>query len=351
MGGRTFSRCGGIRVNSRPREPARPGATPLPGGYNGFSMRHFLLNLFAVCVTSANAYGWGCEGHQIVALIARAHLHPSAVAAVDQLLNDNPIDPALNRFCKDRPSDSMADASTWADDVRNIERTGLWHYVDIPLTVSGRTSLAPWCPAIRTSVDGKDRPGCITNAIQFEWGVLKDGARPPAERAKALRYIIHFVGDIHQPLHDSDNDDRGGNCTSIKFFEEERLANLHAIWDYKLIERDIAGRKLSIPDYAAVLDSQMADRWKNQSAFQPDPEIWVWEGNALAKSLTYGALKPLIPIEQPNAQADCDVERDKVAALHIEVSDDYFHRTIPVVDEQLAKAGYRLAELLNETFR
>lgn len=316
------------------------------------SMRYFLLTAsFALCVTSVNAYGWGCEGHQIVALIARAHLHPEVAAVVDQLLNDNPIDPALNRFCKDRPSDIMADASTWADDIKNTEKTSLWHYVDIPLTVSERTSLAPWCPAIGPSVDGKERPGCITNAMQYEWGILKDTATPPADRARALRYLIHFAGDIHQPLHDSDNDDRGGNCTSLRFFAEDRPANLHAIWDYKLIQRDLAGRKMSQTDYATALDRQLADRWKTKAALRPDPEGWAWEGNALAKSVTYGDLKPLIPVEQPDPQADCDVERDKVAALHIAVAEDYFHQTIPVVDEQLAKAGYRLAELLNETFR
>lgn len=314
-------------------------------------MRRFLLSSFTLCVISMNAYGWGCEGHQIVALIARAHLAPDVSTAVDQLLKENPIDPALNRFCKDRPSDSMADASTWADDIKNIEKTGVWHYIDIPLTVSGRTSLTPWCPPIGPSIDGKDRPGCVTNAIEYEWAILKDRSRLSAERAKALRYIIHFVGDIHQPLHASDNDDRGGNCTSLKFFAEDRPANLHAIWDYKLIQRDLAEKKTSQADYAAVLDHQLADRWKTQSEIKPDPEGWAWEGNALAKSVTYRDLKPLIPAEQPNPQVDCNTERDKVAALHIAVSDDYFHQTLPTVDEQLAKAGYRLAELLNESFR
>ena len=68
----------------------------------------------------------------MVALIARAHLTPAASISVDQLLRENPIDPALSRFCKDRPSDLMADSATWADDAKTIEKTAEWHFIDIP---------------------------------------------------------------------------------------------------------------------------------------------------------------------------------------------------------------------------
>src|SRR5277367_4546306 len=96
-------------------------------------MRTLLVVILALPILSAPAFGWGCEGHQMIALIARAHLTPEASAAVDNLLRNNPIDDAVKRFCKDRPADLMADSSTWADDVRTTEKTGPWHYVDIPL--------------------------------------------------------------------------------------------------------------------------------------------------------------------------------------------------------------------------
>jgi hypothetical protein len=318
-------------------------------------MRSLLLITLTASMSCGSAFGWGCEGHQIVALIARAHLTPAAAAAVDQLLKQSPIDPAVNRFCKDRPPDSMADSSTWADDTKNAEKTGIWHYIDIPLTVApstadGRTSLAPWCPPIGQSVGGKDRAGCVTNAIEYEWGILRDATRPAAERATALRYVIHFVGDIHQPLHDSDTDDHGGNCTAIQFYAEDRPANLHAIWDYKLIQHELNNKKISLTDLATELDLQYADNGKAWAEQKPDPVEWAWEGFALAKSVTYGDLKPSIPLEKPDPRADCNTERDKVAALHISISDDYFKQTIPVVNQQLAKAGYRLAALLNQTF-
>jgi len=314
-------------------------------------MRPFILGCLSVLGFCGSAFGWGCEGHQIVALIARAHLNPATAAAIDQILKQSPIDPALNRFCKDRPADPMADAATWADDTKNGEKTGIWHYIDIPLTASEHANLAAWCAPIGPSVGGKDRPGCVTNAIEYEAGILRDPGRSPAERATALRYIIHFVGDIHQPLHDSDNDDRGGNCTALTFYAEPRPANLHAIWDYKLLQLDLTNKKLSQSDLATALDLQFADQWKAWGEKKPDPVAWAWEGWSLAKSVTYGDLKPAIPVEQPNPQADCNAERDKVAALHIPIDDAYFRKAMPVIDEQLAKAGYRLAGLLNQTLK
>ena len=279
---------------------------------------------------------------------------PAAAAAVDMLLRQNPVDPALNRFCKDRPADLMADASTWADDVKSTAKTGAWHYVDIPLSVNSWTSLAAWCPPIvatTTSPGENDRPGCVTDAIEYEWGILRDASQPAAERAMALRYVIHLAGDIHQPLHASNNDDRGGNCTAIQFYAEDRPANLHAIWDYKLLERDLANRKSSEADFAKALDRKFAIHWTEWGEQKPDTEEWAWEGQALARSVTYGDLKPSIPVEAPNPQVLCDAERDKVAALHVSINDSYFRQTIPVIEEQLAKAGYRLAGLLNQTFQ
>jgi hypothetical protein len=333
-------------------------------------MRALLLPSIAWLISAGPAFGWGCEGHQIVALIARAHLTPAASAAVDRLLAANPMDPSLNRFCKDRPADPMADAATWADDTKRAEKTGVWHYVDIPLTATGGLDLSAWCPPIGPSTGDpsigdpsigdpsigdpstrdKDRPGCVTDALEYEWDILLDTSRTGAERATALRYVIHFVGDMHQPLHDSNNDDQGGNCTALRFYEEEKPVNLHAVWDYKLIQRELTARKETQADFARALDRQFADRWQAWGTPAIDPTAWAWESNTLARTVTYGNLKPAIPVEQPGARIDCATERDKVSALHIAIGDSYFNAAIPVVDEQLAKAGYRLADLLNRTF-
>lgn len=315
-------------------------------------MRSILLIVLAAALSCSSAFGWGCEGHQIVALIARTHLTPAVSAAVDDLLRANPIDPALTRFCQDRPADLMADASTWADDAKNPEKTGVWHYVDIPLSVNAVTSLDPWCPPIGPSVDGKNRPGCITKAIEYELAILKDKSRASADRATALRYIIHFVGDIHQPLHDEDNNDQGGNCTAIQFYTEDRPANLHAIWDYKLIERDLETKKRTQSAYAADLYTRFAAKFEALSAAPPnDPDAWAWEAHALTKTITYGNLQPQIPVETPDPKAVCATEREKVQALHIAVGDAYLNKAMPVIDDLLATAGFRLALLLNNTLQ
>ena len=291
---------------------------------------------------TAPAFGWGCEGHQMIALIARAHLTPAASNAVDQLLRENPIDPALTRFCKDRPSDLMADSATWADDARNVEKTGDWHFIDIPLAMKAGSAVMKWCKP----VEGK--PGCIVSAIEFEWALMRDKSQPAPVRAKALRYVIHFVGDLSQPLHATDNHDRGGNCTEINFFLEAKPENLHAIWDYKIIERDLAAQKMTQAQYARSLDEGF-----NESKI--DVLAWTWESHALASTVTYANLKPPIPVA-PAAlgtadQAACNTERQAVAALHISINDEYVSLALPVIREQLAKAGYRLAGLLNQTFQ
>jgi hypothetical protein len=284
----------------------------------------------------------------MVALIARARLTPAVSAAVDELLRQSPIDPALTRFCQDRPADLMADSATWADDARNQEKTSLWHYIDIPLSVTSVSGVDSWCPPIGPSVGGKNRPGCVTDAIAYEAAILRDKSRSVAERATALRYIIHFVGDIHQPLHDEDNNDQGGNCTAMQFYSEDRPANLHAIWDYKLIQHQLALDKLTQPAYADALNARFSVRYSALAKGNPDDAIaWAWGAHALAISAAYGALEPGIPVESPDPKAVCAAEREKVQALHIAIGDAYFAKTMPVIDEPLATAGFRLAVLLN----
>ena len=301
---------------------------------------------------SVPAFGWGCEGHQMVALIARARLNPGVSAVVDDLLRAGPIDATLNRFCKDRPDDLMADGATWADDAKTPEKTSVWHYVDIPRSVKTVTSLDPWCPEIGPATDGKNRPGCITKAIEFELAILRDKSRPAADRATSLRYIIHFLGDIHQPLHDDDNNDQGGNCTAMQFFAEEKPVNLHAVWDYKLIQHELEKDKQSQVAYAAALNIRFQSRFPGiAAALADDPVAWAWETHAIAETTTYGNLEPGIPVEVPDSKAVCAAERDKVQALHIAIGDSYFGKAMPVIEERLATAGFRLATLLNDSLR
>ena len=108
--------------------------------------------------------------------------------------------------------------------------------------------------------------------------------RPPSA-PRPSRYVIHFIGDIHQPLHDSDNNDEGGNCTALHFFAEVPPAKLHAMWDYKLIQRDLTSRHLTQAQYAKSLDRGFTSRTLN-------PVDWAWEGHQLALAVVYGDLEP-----------------------------------------------------------
>lgn len=317
-------------------------------------MRSAFSLVVSLPLMASSAFGWGCEGHQTIALIARAHLTPAASAAVDRLLRENPIDPDLKRYCMDRPADPMADVATWADDTRNVEKTAEWHYINIPLAVE--TGSVPekdalkWCAPL---ADGK--PGCIVTAIETEWAILRDPAQAPAARAKALRYVIHFVGDIAQPLHDVENRDQGANCTSVQYFTEEKPRNLHSIWDTQLIRRELTDTKSDQAAYAAKLDRDFTGHWSDWGESRPDALAWAWQGHTLAETVAYGDLKPSIPVEPPSASATdddaCKAERAKVAELHIAVDDVYAAKAMPVIREQLARAGYRLAGLLNQTLR
>jgi len=305
-----------------------------------------LPSMILGAMSCAPAFGWGCEGHQVVALIAEKHLTPQARAAVDALLKDNPIDPALSRFCQPVASDPMADSATWADDSKRSEKTGTWHYLDVPRGVE-KADLAKYCEPIGDSVGGKDRPGCLMTGIAYELQILKDKNRSAADRAKALRYIIHFIGDLHQPLHTTTNDDQGGNCTSLTLFGDAKPANLHGTWDYGIIQHYLKQRNQTPEQLANGLDQRFHRKGKHWLREKPDVAAWIWEGHHVAEKVTYNKLRPKLPVAPAENGPGCAAEREKTSALKIAVDDRYAREAMPVIEKQLAKAGYRLADVLN----
>ena len=309
-------------------------------------MKH-LLPLFLISVVPA--FGWRCNGHQIVALIAEWRLNPRALAGVMDLLGSRPFDHSSRKFCLDGPDDAMADSSTWADDVKREEKNGPWHYIDIPRGVE-HADLRTYCEPVGPSVDGKDRPGCILTAMQYEQAMLRDEATAPADRAKALRYLIHFLGDLHQPLHTTNNNDHGGNCVPLQFLDAPKRSNLHDVWDYQILERDFGERHLGVAETAQYLDKKFQHEWQNWGKGPIDFDQWAWEGHHIAEEITYGKLRPKVPVEPPDPHADCRVESRKIESLHVRVDQAYQNAAAPVVERELAKAGYRLAHLLNEVW-
>lgn len=161
-------------------------------------------------VLSIEARAWGTEGHRVIAAAALPLLSPSAKAQVDRLL-------ALE------PGATLVSISTWADDSRT-PATAKWHYVNLARDSGCRYD------ARRDCAEG----ACVVGAIERQAAVLASNA-PDDVRLDALKYVVHFVADVHQPLHAGFADDRGGNSTQLQAFG--RGTNLHALWDTGLIEQ------------------------------------------------------------------------------------------------------------------
>lgn len=318
--------------------------------------RKFLVRAGAVvaCFCAAPcARAWGCKGHQTVALIAEKHLTPEAQRLVEKLLGANPIDRELQRWCGNATADLMVDAATWPDDVRNERRNGPWHYIDIPRG-QHKGSLAEYC--------GPD--GCVTRAIEEQRAILKDKSADPLERAEAIRYIIHFVGDLHQPLHAITNGDNGGNCVPVKYLDREPLGhpehperedyspNLHQIWDTEIVERDM---EVSNPHrYADDLDQKFRAESAGWEAEGIHVENWAWEIHERAESEVYDAFSRKIPIEphlKPKGCADNNHIGKRMWEEHLVADESYQNRAAKAAEKSLAEAGRRLAMILNDAAR
>lgn len=272
-------------------------------------------------------FAWWETGHQTVARIAAAHLTPAARARVAHLL-DVPDTP-------EAVADALAKISTWADENRVQTRTGAWHYIDIPLQDT-RSDMHLRC---------KD-DNCAPARIRLFTAQL--AAKTPDYRwsdLDALRFVVHFAGDIHQPLHAVSDADHGGNCERLDPLTGN-AKNLHALWDGELVNA------LHLSDTA--LARELEDRIQALGP-QRESELaagtvddWVWESHELAIADIYKTLQiPTEPVEFP---ASCNDAPLGISELRLRISAAYIDDMKPVIRDQLMKAGLRLARLLNETF-
>jgi len=301
-----------------------------------------LASLFVL--TASPVFPWGCKGHQTVALIAEKNLTPEARQFVEKLLSENPVDGKLKRYCGFTP-DLLADASTWPDDVRGELKNGPWHYIDIPRGAS-RGPIDPYC----------GNQGCVTKAIAEQLVILKDKSADPPKRADAIRYIIHFVGDLHMPLHATTNSDQGGNCVPVRYFHRRPrdhhhsfTPNLHAVWDSAILERDMEGADPS--EYADTLLQAFSveiESWQHAGVHLDD---WVWESYDIANLIVYPELSPAVPTETPVPVRSCTDDNnigERMLRLHLAAGEAYQEIAAPIIQERLAKAGVRLAVILND---
>jgi hypothetical protein len=274
-----------------------------------------LLLVGTLCGREARA--WGPEGHAIVAEIAEARLSGAASTQVTQLLSQE-------------THQHLDEVSSWADDYRESHpETGPWHFVDIPLSATG-------FDANRDCA----QDNCVVAQIQKFVAVLGDRNAAPADRLTALKFVVHFVGDIHQPLHCEDNGDKGGNTIHLSYFR--RSTNFHAVWDGGVIEQAL-GVRLGphfAPDLAATRQ-EAATLGSNVSA----SDAAAWAPNGLVAQLSAATVDWANAAHTLAQTAYVDLPS---APRPRGWDQTYQGEAWPVIQDQLTRAGVRLAELLNE---
>lgn len=254
-------------------------------------MLHVLLSVVVLVATLLpwEASAWGRQGHHLIASLAEAQLTPKARLELARLL-------ALE------PGATLVSISTWADEHRS-PATAAWHYVNFP-----RSSCA--YDAVRDCPGGQ----CVVGAIEQQLDILKSATNDES-RLLALKYLVHLVGDVHQPLHAGFGDDRGGNSYQLQAFG--RGTNLHALWDTGLL----ANRGENVPAALARLSQISVD-------------------DAARRSSVANA-----------AEESCQIVSGPDFYPGRALTDDYVARNTPVMDRQIVLAEAKLAELINRALR
>lgn len=261
--------------------------------------KKLLLAAAALSLTSTSAFAWGPNGHRVTGKIAQDHLTTEAQAEITALLG----------------VESLAEASTWPDFMRSnpsdFWRKGAspWHYITVP-------------PG--TSYETAPPEGDAMTALAMFTKQITDETLPVTQRQLALRFTIHLIGDLHQPLHVGNGNDRGGNRVDVMF--KDKPTNLHTLWDEDLIEDE----KLSYTEKARWLKRRISP---DQKAIWSDtnPNTWIRESITMRNRI-YDELGPY--------------DRDTLPNL----SYDYVYKHRADIDLRLQQSGVRVAAYLNQVF-
>ena len=259
-----------------------------------------LRSLFIVValLVPVPAWAWGAEGHEIVAAVALQELTPAARAQVAALLGSDAM---------------LVHESNWADEVREQRpETAPWHFVDIPLDAPG------YDPA-RDCAAGN----CVVAAIDTTRRLLADPHASVGARQGALRFLIHLVADVHQPLHAEDNQDHGGNAVHVT--GDGVRTNLHHVWDTQVVEALGTNVEAIAGDLEQSVTPQRRKEWSSGT-----PADWANESHAIARDVIYPRFHGRMQVHQPY---------------------EYAQEMAPVTKQQLARAGVRLAWLLNTALK
>ncbi len=260
--------------------------------------RPFALCCLLLLLVAGSAQAWGPLGHRLVARLAEPQLTPSARAQTQRLL-------ATERLR------SLADVANWADELRERDpalgrRSSKWHYVNIG-EHDCRYAATRDCP----------NGDCVVEAIGAQAAILADRTRPDAERLQALKFVVHFVGDVHQPLHAGYARDRGGNTFQVHY--RGKGSNLHSLWDGTLLN----SRGLGETSYLWRLRAAKSTRPASAGPYTPlAAAAWAEQSCAIVRAPGF---------YPPSAR----------------IGEDYITRHRLTAERQLQLAGARLAALLN----
>ncbi|WP_426265149.1 S1/P1 nuclease [Sphingomonas sp. PWP1-2] len=279
-----------------------------------------ILIALAVLVSAfpGPASAWGYKGHQVVADIARAELTPAVRAKVDAILAGD-TDPLTGH--------DMAAEATWADAFRSHghRETAQWHFVDTELDHPDVDAACFGHPTANSPASAGPERDCVIDKVREFESELGALGTSPGERLLSLKFLLHFAGDLHQPLHASDNHDRGGNCVLLSL-GGVRTQNLHAYWDTTVVEA-LGSDPAAI---AMMLRGRItpAQRALWQAA---DAQAWAQEAFIVARSVVYTIGSP----------PGCD------SGAPVALPDGYDTRAQAAAALQLERAGVRLGEMLN----
>lgn len=324
-----------------------------------------------VSLLPARASAWGGEGHRIVARIAWARLEGTpTLAKIKAILGNSP--------------DAFLEASTWPDSVRGngpYSYANDWHFVSIPRGKSAfeagncagsrkKPYDTPRVNAPYKKPYAKNIANCVLGALDYSRATLKDPGSSPEARREALKFIVHFIGDLHQPLHNSEDftfknyqkasGDRGGNHKFVCFFDKCFIPqysfphnnSLHSTWDSgmiahkRLLNRERTKKTLSEEAYASGLvagTSSLFSAGEAAALGRGTPTQWAEEAHAEAEEYAYDD-------EKFKVETRTNPENGKSFEYRI-LGMPYYEPNIKRVDRQLLRAGVRLASYLEEVFR
>lgn len=257
-----------------------------------------LLIALLCAASAAPAFAWGQNGHRIIGEIAEDRISGRTQAEVELILD----------------GEDLAEVSTWADEERSNpsdfwqKEAGPWHYVTVPKGQNYEDVTPP------------DAGDAVTALSRFT-ATLRNRDASREERRIALLFIVHIIGDLHQPLHAGNGTDRGGNDRLVRWYGQ--ATNLHSVWDTQMIQSE----NLSYTEYALRLDRQISAQ-DTLDWWEVEPSVWINESTAIRDTIY-------------PSEASEDV---------VSLSWGYKYRHLPTAERRLKQGGVRLAAYLDWVF-